>query len=911
MSPQKFHTRPTYVLGLGGTGVSVLRRLKQRYSQKFGQLPPTIRLLGIDTDTQDSSLGLDPLTPSEFFHAADFQGGTILNNLADYPRIKAWWQYPPNAINPGFIERGAGAKRPVGRLALFHRFAQIHERLKSAINDPFDRVKQDGYPEKLRGSTVTYVVASLAGGTGTGMFLDIAHVARHILSQSHTAFVNGIFVLPSTFSAQVNEPTAKRHRQNGYAALRELDYFQTRPDSAELPFIEYPELGRVGIRKPPFDWVYLVGNRTEENVLFNDTGAIFDRIGQFIFASIALEVGERGESTLDNWKHANNPESRRYRGSRGIYSAFGVETLETPAFIEDAWAASSALGVAAALIGKRAERDDRRSVERLVEERIARSPLAVVQVLLSGGPKRDELLAPMHARLGAMERPKRPEDAVQVLETVLRQVEIDFAGVTLPTEVRKLGDGLEAWTEDLARSALRAYGFERAREALLNAKATLSSLRQSAPAPVAMVSFEDIRRSIMAAKGLIRSNQATLSRALADAEGWVVQTFQARLAARILGEVSTPLASAEERIDTLLGLLERAQGRLQRAAEEIHKTLGERAARATASARQMLVSRERADAEYDKHGAEIIGRVVEVVRTEFGDAFADLVYGNGAEAAWAQFLLVNIRPIVASARRQHLQRSPEIATRIVRALETCRPLAFYDREEHRKRADQVGRIPAIWLVASDQEGRDIDLAGKLKERGLDQENEMHSRPQLIESGDPDRDDIFIAQHGLFIDTFVEIQQARHSFEELPLDGQKACSLFPHVPAILQHDFFAADGRSIDQRFALACIMGSIRPLGTRFVFDRTVFGRDVVGPDGTDWPDRLQKARAEFEANGFSARIHDWVNSECERLGSNEAFKRTVRAHVTAAQQSLEWPRDLSPTVAEYCGLVEMFVERM
>ena len=41
--------RPTVVIGLGGTGYNALLKLKQRFIDAYGSVPPIIRFLSFDT----------------------------------------------------------------------------------------------------------------------------------------------------------------------------------------------------------------------------------------------------------------------------------------------------------------------------------------------------------------------------------------------------------------------------------------------------------------------------------------------------------------------------------------------------------------------------------------------------------------------------------------------------------------------------------------------------------------------------------------------------------------------------------------------------------------------------------------------------------------------------------------------
>ena len=68
--------RPTLIIGLGGSGTFVARRLKKRlYRLVDGEIPPSIQILAFDTDRQSPHPLLGELSTAEFHWVSDFPGG--------------------------------------------------------------------------------------------------------------------------------------------------------------------------------------------------------------------------------------------------------------------------------------------------------------------------------------------------------------------------------------------------------------------------------------------------------------------------------------------------------------------------------------------------------------------------------------------------------------------------------------------------------------------------------------------------------------------------------------------------------------------------------------------------------------------------------------------------------------------
>src|SRR5205823_4632527 len=134
--------------------------------------------------------------------------------------IDDWWptNIPINAINAG-----AGQVRARGRLALFAKSKNIFAAVDKAIRDvSLIKASKQMYKEDFRisdrGGVEVYIVGSLAGGTGSGTFLDIAFIARSFLDSLSN--VTGVLVLPQIFASL---PGVALVKPNAYAALKEIE----------------------------------------------------------------------------------------------------------------------------------------------------------------------------------------------------------------------------------------------------------------------------------------------------------------------------------------------------------------------------------------------------------------------------------------------------------------------------------------------------------------------------------------------------------------------------------------------------------------------------------------------------------------------------------------------------------------
>ncbi len=246
---------PALVVGLGQTGLAVLRRLREFIRIRFGQdkAIPTLRFLYLDTDgdaVAAAGQGDDPLQPHEVVHLK-------LNRPAHYlqreglPPVDQW--LPPGTLYQlPKIPGPADGVRAFGRLALCDHYRSVSARIRQEI----EILLSDDLIDKTAGQTGlglrtnqarAYVVANLAGGTGGGAFLDVAYLLRHELRQVGYRKPESVGVL---FLPPPDKAMPRKALANAFASLAEMyhyaagEQYKTRFDLAEPPVVD---------SQPPFD----------------------------------------------------------------------------------------------------------------------------------------------------------------------------------------------------------------------------------------------------------------------------------------------------------------------------------------------------------------------------------------------------------------------------------------------------------------------------------------------------------------------------------------------------------------------------------------------------------------------------------------------------------------------------------
>jgi hypothetical protein len=335
---------PTMVVGVVGMGTNTIRAVKRRLRNVWGgdQLPGMIQLLALDTEPLVNRLDQEPLFADEFAFMGKFDATRLVANLDQHPEIARWWNYP--SIPLGYIHNGAKQLRPIGRLCFFRNYVTFKQHLETKLAN-LDKIR-DMETAQNRGFPVVgnyqliYVVSSLCGGTGSGMFMDTAHRIR--AQVRNNARVVGIFFLPDVLENELTSDLQRRRiRANAYAALKELNYFQETQRFSALYPSEQRELPDTPYA--PFDFIFLVGRTNRDGRSLarkSDAEQMAAHLIQMTAMShlsseiLGLEVNVVRERLFDlEGGAAGEVTSVRSEPKRGhflVYSGFATSALVAP-----------------------------------------------------------------------------------------------------------------------------------------------------------------------------------------------------------------------------------------------------------------------------------------------------------------------------------------------------------------------------------------------------------------------------------------------------------------------------------------------------------------------------------------------------------------------------------------------------
>jgi serine/threonine protein kinase len=290
ISPAEYCFRPTLFLGIGGAASRALQLLRRRLNDRFDDLSavPSLKMLLLDTDVKALAQAsrndkATALRPNETI-------ALPLRRCQDYrddsEKLLLWlsrrWLYNiPRSLQTEGL-------RPLGRLAFVDRAQSVLEQIRAAIasimapealaasRQAVGMDVSDAYPR-------VFIVASISGGTGSGMVLDVGYAVRNVLADLGLS-QEGICGL-LTYSTGRNPAQSELAAANAHACLSELAHYNRTghypgdPDGL-LPAVQ---------GKGPFAHTYLVhlGDDLDEKQLDSST----DELAEYLYLNSVTGAG--------------------------------------------------------------------------------------------------------------------------------------------------------------------------------------------------------------------------------------------------------------------------------------------------------------------------------------------------------------------------------------------------------------------------------------------------------------------------------------------------------------------------------------------------------------------------------------------------------------------------------------------
>jgi len=325
---------PTLIIGLGGTGHQVIKRVKELFKKRYNNEKLPIRYLLIDTDLK--SFMDDSIENNE---KCQLRFGDGINNTLDWaynnPNFH-WLPHNPKLTADFFtsIDQGAGLMRPIGRLYLCKNAKLVYDVLTNAKNDLVDLHKiltdyGSAYLENIDRQKV-YIVGSLAGGTGCGVFLDVAVMLSKIFNRDNTNLI-GLFTLESCYDDKLSSDldAQNRSKANCYAALKELEFYMSSITNSkdEKYLFKYNNIAEIRLEKRLLDVCYLIENKNELGGVLTNIEDIYELCSLQLFQEVGSKLGSQLRADYSNFICKDkDPVLKKDRN----FSTFSTSTMELP-----------------------------------------------------------------------------------------------------------------------------------------------------------------------------------------------------------------------------------------------------------------------------------------------------------------------------------------------------------------------------------------------------------------------------------------------------------------------------------------------------------------------------------------------------------------------------------------------------
>ena len=314
-------------IGLGGTGMNSILNTKKMFIDTYGEVPPMVAFLGIDTDggaytkSINSSSGQPvALLPNEQ-HSVQVEEPRPI-----YERNKEQlgWFPTENLYALDRMMDGAGQIRSNGRFALwFHAnniVTKINECLAQISNA---RIIDNPKYSVLDNRPEIHIAFSVCGGTGCGTFINLAYLIRKHCTAYKCKLV-GYGVLADVFEIML--PSQKPNvKPNAYGAIMDLDYLMHLN-------MESPRVHADCMNDPyetnaqPFDAFFFIDNSNTNGDRYTHVDQLCEMIGLSLVTA-AGELSNAAASTIDNVTKEIAAGNMDIKNKRAWASGLGVSEI--------------------------------------------------------------------------------------------------------------------------------------------------------------------------------------------------------------------------------------------------------------------------------------------------------------------------------------------------------------------------------------------------------------------------------------------------------------------------------------------------------------------------------------------------------------------------------------------------------
>ncbi len=328
------------VLGLGGTGSRVIAKVALRLRANHRSYNDgNVSLAVLDTDRNDMEK-LQDLGINDLPIFATSREGKVQNRIYDYLSESEQMEWFPSSprVNQTSMTDGAGQMRVKSRLAFmdYLETGAIRE-LESHLANLFIDQANGQSDGKYR----IMIVSSLAGGTGSGIFIQTALWIRNFFeSRGASVVIRGIFLLPEIFmNSEEGRENQRSLKANAYAAVRELNALtkirlgDKRSDMSTNAEIRegklFDQRRDFGTGSPIYDFAFLMDAETTSGIrlksLSQYESEAADLVYMQIFAPLQKDMSSKEDNLFKVFAQSDDPVFGACGAAKAVYRKENVE----------------------------------------------------------------------------------------------------------------------------------------------------------------------------------------------------------------------------------------------------------------------------------------------------------------------------------------------------------------------------------------------------------------------------------------------------------------------------------------------------------------------------------------------------------------------------------------------------------
>jgi len=303
---------PFVFIGTGGMGKETVARIK--YLTEEANMK-NVFFLGLDIDKKYSTdFTRDIPIPDISVQYPQQQINALVEN--ENQNFLKWWPLGHKIPVPLSGSYGAGQIRINGRFALFSNYKKIKDSISGIIRQAENIADADPQDDVI----LVFLITSLGGGTGAGIFLDISFLVRNELGDRHRLY--GVL-----YDGTITKSFAEKTLHLSYATMTEVEYWLQNHDKYDMEFSGGERLSGQDVGARLFDIVFLIQAETTDGKRFRQTekqvSPYIPMVVEGLF-SLMSNPDFKQYIIANNWNRFDNLSNY---GMQIRYGSFGVGTI--------------------------------------------------------------------------------------------------------------------------------------------------------------------------------------------------------------------------------------------------------------------------------------------------------------------------------------------------------------------------------------------------------------------------------------------------------------------------------------------------------------------------------------------------------------------------------------------------------